>query len=268
MNQAAAFNDYFTEIRYEGSPGRVLSVPPYLYAYRTVLRQAIETYGLPVRCMLTLGVKFYRTNPLTGEIEYRTHYFNSHFGTILHAATVPLTIEHFFHELLRSVDSFVKHGSNWRVWLILFMDLKMTRYYPLIGGADGHTFPIPQWIAAKKAIINVKAPKGQCFVYSVLAALYAPSKYAERQFCYRKHWLKTRLTEKYMDPVHVLCIDPFETANRIAINVYSIHKKTIYLLRKAKISSVDKVANILFLPNEADSQDIELKHFVAIRSLS
>ena len=181
MDAVHAFNDYFTEIRYEGSRGRVLSVYPYLYAQRTTLRQAIETYGLPVRCMLTLGCKFFRVNPLTDETEYRSHYFHSHFGIIVHIGFIPLTIEHFFQEILTAVENFIKHGSNWRLWEILFLDLKLTRYYPLIGGADGHTFPIPQWLAAKKAIINVKAPKGQCFVYSVLAALYAPPTDAEER---------------------------------------------------------------------------------------
>lgn len=56
---------------------------------------------------------------------------------------------------------------------ILNLELALNRYNPLRGRSY---IPLPQTLANKKAIINVKNRDNKCFLWSILAALHPADK--------------------------------------------------------------------------------------------
>ena len=59
--------------------------------------------------------------------------------------------------VLESLAKFQRKGSNWRFHSVLNLDLHTVKYVPL----DGSSYiPLPKFLAAKKAIINLKNEDG------------------------------------------------------------------------------------------------------------
>ena len=62
--------------------------------------------------------------------------------------------------VLESLAQFQRQGSNWRYRSVLNLDLHTVKYEPLVGSSY---IPIPGFLAAKKAIINLKNEDEECF---------------------------------------------------------------------------------------------------------
>ena len=70
--------------------------------------------------------------------------------------------------VLVSLAKFQRQGSNWRFRSVLSLDLHIVKYDPL-GGSS--CIPLPEFIAAKKAIINHKNDDDECFKWAITRAL-------------------------------------------------------------------------------------------------
>ena len=66
--------------------------------------------------------------------------------------------------VLESLAKFKRQGSNWRFRSVLSLDLHTVKYEPLGGSSY---IPFPAFLAAKKAIINLKNEDEVCFKNSV-----------------------------------------------------------------------------------------------------
>ena len=62
--------------------------------------------------------------------------------------------------VLESLASFQRQGSNWRFHSALSLDLHTVKYEPL--GCSSY-IPLPMFLAAKKAIINLRNEDDECF---------------------------------------------------------------------------------------------------------
>ena len=62
--------------------------------------------------------------------------------------------------VLESLTKFQRQGSNWRFHSVLSLDLHIVKYDPLGGSSY---IPLPGFLAAKKAIINLKNADEECF---------------------------------------------------------------------------------------------------------
>ena len=62
--------------------------------------------------------------------------------------------------VLESVAKFQRQGGNWRIRSVLSLDLDTVKYKPL--GGSSYT-PLPGFLSAKKAIINLKNEDDDCF---------------------------------------------------------------------------------------------------------
>ena len=62
--------------------------------------------------------------------------------------------------VLESLTKFQRQGSNWRFHSVLSLDLLTVKYVPLGGSSY---IPLAKFLAAKKAIINLKNYGDECF---------------------------------------------------------------------------------------------------------
>ena len=80
--------------------------------------------------------------------------------------------------VLESIAKFQRQGSNWRFRSVLSLDLHTVKYVPL----DGSSYILhPRFLAAKKAIINLKNEDDECFKWAIMG-YYTSIKSSRRTF--------------------------------------------------------------------------------------
>ena len=79
--------------------------------------------------------------------------------------------------VLESLAKFQRQGSNWRFYSVLSLDLHTVKYVPLGGSSY---IPLPKFLAAKKAVINLKNEDDECFKWAITRALNPVEKNSER----------------------------------------------------------------------------------------
>ena len=144
--------------------------------------------------------------------------------------------------VLESLPKFQRQGNNWRfhsvlslIWHILhtvkWHILHTVKYVPL--GCSTY-IPLPKFLAAKKAIINLKNEDDECFKWAITRALNPVEKNSER--------IDKKLREKsevlnwdcLKFPVNLSDINKFENNNSsISVNVLG-YEKAVYPLRITK----------------------------------
>ena len=122
---------------------------------------------------------------------------------------------------------------------------------------------LPEWVAAKKAVINPKNEEDEeCFKWAVIAALHHEhiSNNPERITKLRPFadWKGLEF------PMALNKICKFEKSNSdIVVNVLFVHDKSICIARRSEFNSKrSKQANLLMII------DWENRHYVVIKSLS
>lgn len=119
--------------------------------------------------------------------------------------------------------------------------------------------PLPQIIAAKKAVINIQNEDNKCFLWSVLAGIHPTENNSHRVSSYVPF-----LNELNIDgidfPTPLSQIDKFERLNQISINVFGWEKE-IFPLHITR-HNFDKHVNLLLI------WDGEQSHFCLIKNLS
>ena len=70
--------------------------------------------------------------------------------------------------VLESLAKFQRQGSNWRFHSVLSQDLHTVKYVPHGGSSY---IPLPKFLAAKIAIINLKNEDDDCFKWAITRAL-------------------------------------------------------------------------------------------------
>ena len=75
--------------------------------------------------------------------------------------------------VLETLAKFQRQGSNGRFGSVLSLDLHTANYEPLEGCSY---IPLPKYLAAKKAIINLKNENDDCFKWAITRALYQVEK--------------------------------------------------------------------------------------------
>ena len=79
--------------------------------------------------------------------------------------------------VLESLAKFQREGSNWRFRSVLGQDLHTVKYEPL--GVSSY-FPLPRFLAAKKAILSLRNADDECFKWAITRALNPVEKNSER----------------------------------------------------------------------------------------
>ena len=127
--------------------------------------------------------------------------------------------------VLKSLVKFQRQGSNWRFHSVLSLDLHTVKYVPLGGSSY---IPLSKFLAAKKAIINLKNEDEECFKWAITRALNPVEKNSERidQKLQEKSELFNWDGVKF--PVNLSDINKFENHNSsISVNVLVMKKRFI-----------------------------------------
>lgn len=110
--------------------------------------------------------------------------------------------------------------------------------------------PLPEYIANKKAVINIKNDDNNCFIYSVLCGYLdiCDKPHPERVNHYTNHLKLFKYEEKDM-PMKIDKIMHFEKRNQLRINVFGIEENSIYPLYVSSNRSNEelKLINLLFI---------------------
>ncbi|GFT42956.1 c2H2-type domain-containing protein [Trichonephila clavipes] len=158
-------------------------------------------------------------------------------------------------KIVKESEDFEGRDSGWTLDEILTLEVRTNRYSPFRGSSS--FIEVPKQIAETKAIINVINKKdSQCFMWSILAALY-PSKTSS----YVPHLNKLNF-DGISFPTPLNEVKKFSKMNDIGINIYSFEED--FKIFPLLISDIvcEKHIDLLYVKNG------EFGHYCFIKSLS
>lgn len=143
------------------------------------------------------------------------------------------------------------------------INLMITKVNPLSGSSY---IPLPEWVANKKAIINIKNEDKLCFLYSVLCGYYKIYQEKDPQRVSKYTRVINERKFKYNDtdmPMKIDKIIHFEKRNNLRINVYGIEEKSIVPLYTSSNRTNDEypLINLLYITDGTNSHYTYIKNF-------
>jgi hypothetical protein len=121
------------------------------------------------------------------------------------------------NKILSEMEEFEIKGSQWTLNRILKTELRINKYNPLRGSSY---IPLPEVLANKKAITNVKNEDNKCFLWSILSALHPANKHSYRVSKYKQ--LENEFDEALKGiefPVKLSDVSKYVKRTNISINV-------------------------------------------------
>ena len=162
--------------------------------------------------------------------------------------------------VLKSLAKFQRQRCNWRFNSVLSLDLHTVTYEPLGGSSY---IPLPKFLAAKKAIINLKNEDDECFKWAITRALHPVENQPER--IDRERWEASKVLnwKGLKFPVNLSDINKFEDHNSsISVNVFG-YEKLIYSLRISKRNyKRESTVNLLLISDDTK------QHYCWIKDIS
>ena len=128
--------------------------------------------------------------------------------------------------VLKSLAKFQRQGNNWRFRSLLSLDRHTAKYEPL---GSGYYIPLASFLAAKKAIINIKNDDDECIKWA--RALNPVEKLSERIDIKLREKSNILIWEGLTFPVNLSDINILENNNfsSISVNVFD-YEKLVYLI--------------------------------------
>ena len=128
-------------------------------------------------------------------------------------------LKSMIEEVLENMTKFQRRGSNWRFGEILKLELHLVDFVPL---KKNSWIPLPEEIAKKKAVINIKNEGNECFKWCVTRALN-PIKIHPERITQKLRKQAEELNWKGIDfPMEVDKIDRFEKIIQIFLSMFFI----------------------------------------------
>ena len=171
--------------------------------------------------------------------------------------------EEMIQEMIEAMENYNKRGSNWIFKRVIRLDVNFVRWNPLGGKPLGGSawIPLPEKLAQKKAIINMKNKDDFCFKWCVTRAANMVENHPER------------ITEDLKDqaekfdwtdckfPMPLEKIKFFEKRNNLSINVYEWngHASPLIVTKEEKPFHID----LVFLTKGTDQA-----HFALVKNFS
>ncbi|PFX13135.1 hypothetical protein AWC38_SpisGene22809 [Stylophora pistillata] len=188
-----------------------------------------------IKMVLVLRCNMSKTNVATGEAVLQLAYFLSHVEIVFQDTDREELYQKCVDKMMESLAKFTREGSGWTVDSIVGLDLHTAKYTPLKGLSY---IKLPQHIAKKNAIVNMKNEDDQCFKWCVTRALNPVGKnHAERITKILKEQAKKLVWTGIEFPMEVKDIHRFEKLNPgISVNVFSYEGN----LGPLRVSNVEK----------------------------
>ena len=144
------------------------------------------------------------------------------------------------NDLQAGIENKDTQSSGWRINSIDEVFLNSSIFKPLKASCY---VELPEFITRKNAVLNIhNSTDHKCFLFSVLAALYATPSCKENPNSYSKHLSKLNRSMLTFPQRINSSILKFEKANNLIINVYTCEKELILPVRMSP--QIDK----LYLP--------------------
>ncbi|GFT17920.1 c2H2-type domain-containing protein [Trichonephila clavipes] len=125
-------------------------------------------------------------------------------------------------KIVKESEDFEGRDSGWTLDEILRLEVRTNRYSPFRGSSS--FIEVPKQIAETKAIINVINKKdSQCFMWSILAALYPNTSNPNKTSSYVPHLNKLNF-DGISFPTPLNEVKNFSKMNDIGINIYSFEE--------------------------------------------
>ena len=109
--------------------------------------------------------------------------------------------------VLECLAKFQRQGSSWRFGSVLSLTLHTIKYEPL-GGSSCK--PLPKFLAAKRAIINLKNEDDECYKWALKRALNPVRKNSQRIDTKLRKKSEVLNWEGLKFPVNLMDINKFE----------------------------------------------------------
>ena len=221
------------------------------------LKRKLEEFDA-VKWYLTMIVKLTKFDKEGEEIELEAS-FQSTVEIALYEKDVKEQYDRRVDIIERKIKEFVSQGSGWSVGEVVKLDLHAAPYVPLRAASYNPTDP---WLAAKKAIINVKNNDEECFMWSVLAGLHPQSKDAQRvsKYVLYQHGLNVK---DLIFPLKVTDVKKFEKKNpSLSVNVFALENKTVYPAHLTINGDATSHVNLLVITSE------DRWHYTLIKNIS
>ena len=214
-----------------------------------LLRQNPQT---KVQCILNVEMIQDR---ISGENEFSNPFFRS--GQKENLENNFEVVEEMIQEMIEAMENYNKRGSNWVFKKVIRLDVNFVRWKPLRGSA---WIPLPEKLAQKKAVINMKNQDEFCFKWCIARAANMVENHPERITEVLREQAKKFDWTGCKFPMALDKISFFEKRNNISVNVYQ-WEGCAYPLRITKEEKPFHV-DLVFLTK--DSQN----HFALIKNFS
>ena len=170
-----------------------------------------------------------RVNIKTGQIHKCDKQFHSEMEINLQSTDTYEIYTEMKDTIKERITQFLRSGSNWKFRSIIRLEVHTVKYVPLKGSSY---IPLPQELAKKKAIINLKNNDNQCFKWAVARALNPKQRDAQLIDKHLQEKAKELNWENIEFPVSLKAIDKFEQQNpKVNVNVLG-YEGYIYILYK------------------------------------
>ena len=171
-----------------------------------------------------------------------------------------------FEQLTTRLDDVFVRGSGFALTGVTGLELHTAVYVPL-GGASH--IAMPQWIQAKKCIVNVQNKDNQCFKWAMLSALHYDTIIGRRDRISSYERFKDTLNFDGIDfPVTLAGAARFSVLNEIPLHIFGLNI-THATNRKYRVEHVNRVqsakAHVVLLRVYTDAGQ---SHYAWIRRLN
>ena len=200
---------------------------------------------------------------VSGKEEYNYGHFHTNVERIMEDTDLGRIYIKMIAMCLEKISQFQNKGSGWQFEDVVSFDVHVDPFKPLGGSSY---FPLPEKLAAKKAIINVKNKKdNECFKWAVTSAVFPKEKDPQRLSGEMRR-NSEKLNWKDIDfPTPLNQIEQFEEQNPYSVNVFGWEGGKVLPLRINEKHEKDKQSiNLILLSNNEDQHYCWIKNMSAL----
>ena len=139
---------------------------------------------------------------------------------VLKAEDIDNAVDELFATINARIEEYEGRGSGWQLDIVNYFTLKCTNYTPILarGWID-----LPEWVRAKKSVINIKNEDDRCFLFALTLAVNKDiiTKHRDRPKNYIPYLDKLNMAESNF-PIGLDRIPIIENANDLGINVWGL----------------------------------------------
>lgn len=162
-----------------------------------------------------------------------------------------------FQQMQNALEEFIHRGSDWRVYVVIGLEVSMVPYIPL---SAGKYTTLPKQIQHFKGIVNMQNDDEKCFLWCILAALHPKGKNPQRIQQYYPYENDLNLNGITF-PTPISKIQKFEKQNNISINVFG-YENDFFPLYISELESANANVDLLYVEQDGNS------HYCLIKDLN